>query len=330
MKRALVCGAGGFIGGHLAEFLKEKGYWVRGVDIKLPEFRDVDFVDDFKILDLRRLQNCFHALNIDGETQFDEVYQLAADMGGMGFIENFETDIVINNALINMHMTEASVKYFKVKKYFYSSSACIYKNMEEGDLTIDESDAYPAMPHNEYGWEKLYSERVLKTFGRKYPETETYIARFENTYGPFGTYDGGREKAPAAICRKVAKANKKDEIEVWGDGTALRSYIYVKDLVEAIYVLTNSGFQEPVNIGIEEIVTVNQLVNIVSEVADKTISKKYIEGNVGVKNRDLSHALMKALGWEAKYSLRDGIKETYPWILEQINNESLNLTENDL
>lgn len=326
MKTALVCGAGGFIGGHLVKFLKEKGYWVRGVDIKKHEFSKLP-ADEFLLLDLRKPENCIKALKLPpklakagkgkkSKNTFDEVYQLAADMGGMGFIHNAECEIMHNNVLINVNMVRASAEA-KVEKYFYSSSVCIYRDMKPGEPPLREEDAYPALPDNEYGWEKLYSERVAMAFGRRYG-MKVRIARFQNCYGPYGTWRGGREKAPAAICRKVAEVGDGGTIEVWGDGTAIRNFIYVDDLVRAVYMLMQSDLEGPTNIGTEEYVTVKQLVDTVADVAGKKINIKWVEGPVGVLARNFSHEKIRSLGWKPEYSLRDGIAKTYPWIEEQV------------
>ena len=292
MRRALVCGAGGFVGGHLVKRLKKEGYWVRGVDIKEHEFAPTQ-ADEFLLLDLREPENCEKALTVDGGT-FDEVYQLAADMGGMGFISVAECEVLHNNALINLHMTHAAAT-MGIPRYFFSSSVCVYRDMEPGEPELTEEDAIPANPDNEYGWEKLYAERVAQAYGRRYG-MKVRIARFENCYGPEGTWTGGREKAPAAICRKVAEAEACTEqsecdggtIEVWGDGTAIRVYTYVDDMVEGIYLLMHSGLEGPVNIGSDERVTVDELVETVIEVSGKEIHKKYVEGPVGVQARNPS------------------------------------------
>lgn len=316
MKKALVCGAGGFIGGHLVKKLKSEGYWVRGVDIKEHEFNNCN-ADEFMICDLRDLNNCNKALIINNafKSGFDEVYQLAADMGGMGFIHTQEADIMRNNALININMIDAASKY-KVPRYFYSSSACVYRDMQIGEKELTEEESYPAFPDNEYGWEKLYAERIVMTYSRYFP-IETRIARFQNCFGPYGTWQGGREKAPAAICRKVAETTT-GEIEVWGDGTAIRSYTYVDDMVEGIYKLMQSDIKTPVNIGNPEYISVKELVEIVSSIAQKNIKIKYVDGPVGVKSRNFSNEKIYSLGWKAKHTTRQGIEKTYPWILEQV------------
>jgi GDP-D-mannose 3',5'-epimerase len=314
MERALVCGAGGFIGGHLVKKLKAEGYWVRGVDIKEHEFAPTA-ADEFVVLDLREPENCRRALSMDGEP-FDEVYQLAADMGGMGFISQAECEVLRNNALINIHMTHAAAET-GVPRYFFSSSVCIYPDMEPGAPAMFEKDAIPAQPDNEYGWEKLYSERVAQAFGRRYG-MKARIARFQNCYGPEGTWSGGREKAPAAICRKVAEVPDGGVIEVWGDGTAIRSFTYVSDMVDGIYSLMQSDLEGPANIGSDEYVSVDELVATVAEVAGKRIDIQHVEGPVGVQSRNFSHERIRSLGWRARVSLKEGIGQTYPWIEQQV------------
>jgi GDP-D-mannose 3', 5'-epimerase len=314
MKKALVCGAGGFIAGHLVKKLKSEGYWVRGVDIKHHEFARTA-ADEFQLLDLRTEENCRAALTIpDG--RFDEVYQLAADMGGMGFIHSAECEIMHNSALINIHMTHSAAE-MGIPRYFFSSSACVYRDMKPGEPEMSEDEAIPAHPDNEYGWEKLYSERVAMAFSRRYGMT-VRIARFQNCYGPEGTWQGGREKAPAAMCRKVAEAQDGGTIEVWGDGSAIRSYTYVADMVEAIYLLMQSGLEGPVNIGCPQYVSVDELVHTVAEVAGKKINIRHIDGPVGVQSRNFSNARIYSTGWRAKYLLKDGIGGTYPWIESQV------------
>jgi len=315
MKKALVCGAGGFIGGHLVKKLKREGYWVRGVDIKEHEFAPTQ-ADEFLLLDLRDPQNCKRALTLSDGSTFDEVYQLAADMGGMGFISFAECEVLHNNALINIHMTHAAAEA-GVSRYFFSSSVCVYRDMQPEEPPLTEEEAIPANPDNEYGWEKLYSERVAMAYGKHYP-MEVRIARFENCYGPEGTWTGGREKAPAAICRKVAEAEDGGTIEVWGDGTAIRVFTYVDDLVEGIYLLMQSDLEGPVNLGSDERVTIAELVKTVIEVSGKRIRIKYVPGPVGVHARNFSKARIRALGWEPKISLREGIARTYAWIEEQV------------
>ena len=317
MKRALVCGAGGFIAGHLVRRLKADGYWVRGVDLKAPEFAP-SAADEFLLLDLSDLAHCKEAVlrGTRKESDFDAVYQLAADMGGMGFIHSAECEIMRNSMLVNLNMIEAAAT-LGVKRYFFSSSVCIYRDMVPGEPELTEQDAYPAHPDNEYGWEKLYSERALTAYGRRY-KFVVRIARFQNCYGPEGTWNGGREKAPAAICRKVAEADDGGSIEVWGDGTAIRSYTYVDDMVDGIRRLMDSDLEGPTNIGSPEYVSVTQLVNTVSEVANKRIAVRYISGPVGVRSRNFSNAKIYTTGWRARVALRDGIAKTYPWIEQQV------------
>ena len=313
MKKALVCGAGGFIGGHLVKKLKKENYWVRGVDIKKHEYAATK-ADEFLQLDLRKEQNCTRALTLpDG--RFDEVYQLAADMGGMGFIHSAECEIMHNSALINLHMTHQA-SLLGVSRYFFSSSVCVYRDMQPGEPEMTEAEAYPAQPDNEYGWEKLYAERFALAYARNMDMT-VRIARFQNCYGPEGTWKGGREKAPAAICRKVAQAGDGGTIEVWGDGTAIRSYTYVDDMVDGIFKLMQSELEDAVNIGCPQYVSVDELVHTVANVAGKSINIKNIDGPVGVQSRNFSNSRINSIGWQPKYFLEDGIRLTYPWILKQ-------------
>jgi GDP-D-mannose 3',5'-epimerase len=314
MKKALVCGAGGFIGGHLVKRLKGQGYWVRGVDIKHHEFHP-SAADEFMVLDLREEANCIQALKVGNET-FDEVYQLAADMGGMGFIHSAECEIMHNSALINIHMIHSAAA-LGVPRYFFSSSACVYRDMKVGEPELTESDAIPAHPDNEYGWEKLYAERMTMAYARN-RGIEVRIARFQNCYGPEGTWHGGREKAPAAICRKVAEAEDGGAIEVWGNGTAVRSYTYVDDMVDGVYRLMQSDLVGAVNIGCPQYVTVDELVSVVLEVAGKRLNIHYVDGPVGVQSRNFSNTRIESLGWKPKYLLKDGIALTYPWIEAQV------------
>lgn len=314
MKTALVCGAGGFIGGHLVQKLKGEGYWVRGVDIKEHEYRETA-ADEFLVLDLRQEANCRTALTLNDGT-FDEVYQLAADMGGMGFIHSAECEIMHNSALINIHMTHVAAE-LGVPRYFFSSSVCVYRDMQPGEPEMTEAEAIPANPDNEYGWEKLYSERMALAYERNQGMT-VRIARFQNCYGPYGTWTGGREKAPAAICRKVAEVEDGGTIEVWGDGTAVRSYTYVADMVDGIYRLMHSDLVGAVNIGCPEYVSVNELVTAVAEAAGKTIHIKHIKGPVGVQSRNFSNERIYTTGWKANYYLKQGIAETYRWVEAQV------------
>ncbi len=314
MKRALICGAGGFIGGHLVARLKQEGYWVRGVDQKEHEYRATD-ADDFRVLDLRTPANCAKALELNGE-RFDEVYQLAADMGGMGFIHSAECDIMHNSVLINVHMTHLAAQA-AVPRYFYSSSVCVYRDMKPGEPEMTEAEAVPANPDNEYGWEKLYSERMAMAYGRKYGMA-VRIARFQNCYGAYGTWTGGREKAPAAMCRKVAEVPAGGDVEVWGDGTAVRSYTHVDDMTDGIFRLMHSNLEGAVNIGCPQYVTVDELARTVGEVAGKPITIKHVKGPVGVQSRNFSNARIYSIGWQPRVFLKEGIERTYPWIAEQV------------
>jgi GDP-D-mannose 3',5'-epimerase len=314
MKKALVCGAGGFIGGHLVKKLKHEGYWVRGVDIKAHEFAP-SAADEFLLLDLREEAGCRTALSLDGDPP-DEVYQLAADMGGMGFIQSAECEIMHNSALINIHMIHSAAE-MNVPRYFFSSSVCVYRDMQPGEPEMSEDEAIPANPDNEYGWEKLYAERTAMAFARN-RDIQVRIARFQNCYGPEGTWRGGREKAPAAVCRKVAEAENGGTIEVWGNGSAVRSFTYVDDMVDGIYRLMQSNLEGPTNIGCPQYVTVDELVRTVAEVSGKEIHMQYVDGPVGVQSRNFSNARIYSLGWQARYSLKDGIARTYPWIETQV------------
>ena len=314
MKKALVCGAGGFIGNHLVKKLQREGYWVRGVDIKPHEWSPKT-ANEFCVLDLRQEANCRAALSLDGGT-FDEVYQLAADMGGMGFIHSSETEIMHNSALINIHMTHQMAE-LGVPRYFFSSSVCVYRDMQPGEPEMTEAQAVPANPDNEYGWEKLYSERVALAYARN-KGMQVRIARFQNCYGPEGTWRGGREKAPAAMCRKIAEVEDGGTIEVWGDGSAIRSYTYVDDMVDGIYLLMQSDLEGAANIGCPQYVSVNELVETVAEAAGKKINIKHIKGPVGVQSRNFSNERIYSLGWKPRFYLKDGIAQTYPWIEAQV------------
>lgn len=317
MKNALVCGAGGFIGSHLVEKLKKEGFWVRGVDLKYPEYSETK-ADEFIIGDLRNPNLCNDIL----DTAFDEVYQLAADMGGAGYLFTGEhdADVMHNSALINLNIAYLAHK-MGVKKIFYSSSACIYpkyNQMDPENPKCSEESAYPAVPDSEYGWEKLFSERLYFSFHRNY-NLNVRIARFHNIFGPEGTWDGGREKAPAAMCRKVALADENKTIEVWGDGTQTRSFLYIDECLEGIRRLMDSAFIGPVNIGSEEMVTINNLAKMVINISNKNISIKNIDGPVGVKGRNSDNRLIKEkLGWAPSSSLYEGLIKTYAWINEQV------------
>jgi GDP-D-mannose 3',5'-epimerase len=312
--RALVTGAGGFIGHHLVKYLKDQGHWVRGVDLKHPEYSD-DHSDEFLVRDLRRIDDCLEA-----SQGIDHVYALAADMGGMGFISSNHGTIIRNNALIDLHTFEAA-RESGVARLLYSSSACIYPEHLQVDANIRglrEDDAYPAQPQDAYGWEKLFAELVCKYFTGEFG-IETRIVRFHNIYGPCGTYEGGREKAPAALCRKVALARDGGAIEVWGDGEQTRSFCYVDDCVEGIYRLMHSDYREPLNLGTERMVTINELAAIISEVAGKTLTVEHIEGPQGVRGRNSDNSrLREVLGWEPRIDLEEGLAETYRWIEKQL------------
>jgi nucleoside-diphosphate-sugar epimerase len=314
VKKALICGAGGFIASHLVKKLKKEGYWVRGVDIKEHEFAP-SRADEFFKLDLREEENCRKALTLT-KGVFDEVYQLAADMGGMGFIHSAECEIMHNSALINIHMTHNSQK-LGIPRYFFSSSVCVYRDMKHGEPEMTEKEAVPANPDNEYGWEKLYAERMAQAYERN-KGMKVRIARFQNCYGPEGTWRGGREKAPAALCRKVAEAKNGGVVEVWGDGTAVRSYTYIDDMVDGIYMLMQSDLQGAVNIGCPQYATVDELAAVVAEASGKKIIIRHIDGPVGVQSRNFSNERIYSIGWKSKFDLKQGIALTYPWIEQQV------------
>ena len=313
-KRALVCGAGGFIGSHLVRKLKQEGYWVRGVDLKAPEYSP-SAADEFLLLDLREQANCERAIR-DGSGAIPEVYQLAADMGGMGFIHSSACEIMHNSVLVNVHMT-ATAAQMGVQRYFFSSSVCIYRDMQPGEPEMHEDQAIPANPDNDYGWEKLYSERMAQAYGKRYGMT-VRIARFQNCYGPEGSWTGGREKAPAAICRKVAEAADGGTIEIWGDGKAVRSYIYVDDMTDGIFRLMHSNLDVPANIGCPQYVSVLELVETAARVAGKRIQVKSVPGPVGVHSRNFSNERIYSIGWKSRFDLESGLRPTYAWIAEQV------------
>lgn len=320
MKRALVCGAGGFIGGHLVNRLKSEGYWVRGVDLKYNEYNNGS-ADDFVIGDLTDPVVCKNVL----EGGFDEVYQLAADMGGAGYIFTGENDAAVmhNSALCNLHMLHAS-QQVGVKKIFYSSSACMYPEYNQLDPEnpkCSEESAYPAAPDSEYGWEKLFSERLYLTYQRNLGIT-VKVARFHNIFGPQGTWKGGKEKAPAAICRKVIEAEDGDTIEIWGDGKQTRSFLYVDECVDGVRQLMESDFSGPVNIGSEEMISINDFAKMIINISGKNITINNIPGPEGVRGRNSDNTLIREkLGWAPSQPLKEGITETYQWISEQANKE---------
>ena len=310
-KRVLVCGAAGFIGGHLVRHLSGEGSWVRAVD-RSPRTYGPTPADEWILADLQDPNECTMVLS----GGFDEVYQLAADMGGMEFISSAECEIMSNNVAVNVNMIKAAA-HAEVGRYFYSSSVCVYRDMEPGEPSLSEDDAYPAQPDNEYGWEKLYSERVVQAYGRRFA-LPTRIARFQNCYGPEGAWRGGREKAPSALCRKVASAPDGGAIEVFGGGGTTRQFVFVEDLVEAVVMLTRSPEDRPTNIGVDGAVTIRDLVQAIADVAGKRINIEAVDGPLGVQSRNFSHARIHSLGWSPKHTLHQGLAKTYPWIEEQV------------
>jgi GDP-D-mannose 3',5'-epimerase len=312
--RTLVTGAGGFIGNHLVTFLKDQGHWVRGVDIKRPEYSD-SRADEFLVLDLRRWENCLEA------TQgVEHVYALAADMGGMGFISANHATILHNNALIDIHTLEAA-RQQGVRKLLYTSSACVYPEhlqLRTDVAALREEDAYPAAPQDAYGWEKVFGEQLFSYYPGEF-DVETRIVRFHNIYGPYGTYDGGREKSPAALCRKIALAEDGGSIEIWGDGEQTRSFCYIDDCVNGLYRLMQSEYDQPLNLGTERMVSINELARIIMKIADKTVSFEHVEGPEGVRGRNSDNTrLREVLGWDPQIDLEEGLAETYLWIEKQL------------
>jgi GDP-D-mannose 3',5'-epimerase len=328
MKRALVLGAGGFIGSHMVKRLKSEGYWVRGADLKHPDF-SVSVADHFVIADLSVYENVESVIDPMGIAAFDEIYQFAADMGGAGYIftGDHDSQIMENSALINLNLLRAQSrlnnKYgINKTKIFYSSSACMYPDYKQMDVNnpgLKESDAYPADPDSEYGWEKLFSERLFLAFNKN-NKIPVAIARYHNIFGPEGTWDGGKEKAPAAICRKVIQAT--DSIEIWGDGEQTRSFLFIDECIDATRKLMQSDFTGPVNIGSEEMVTINQLVDIACSIEGKSLQKNHIPGPLGVRGRNSNNDLIREkLQWDYSMPLKNGIEKTYSWIKDQIHKE---------
>ena len=327
MKTAIVCGAGGFIGGHLVNRLKAEGYWVRGADIKSNEYGN-DSADDFVLGDLRNHEVCESLF----DRKIDEVYQLAADMGGAGYLftgEN-DADVMHNSALINLNILDLS-RVNNVEKIFYSSSACVYpeyNQMNPENPNCSEDTVYPAAPDSEYGWEKLFSERLYLSYHKNWG-MQIRIGRFHNIFGPQGTWEGGKEKVPAAVCRKVAQAEDGGLIDIWGDGKQTRSFLYVDECVEAVRRLMIGDFLGPVNIGSEEMLPINDLVSLVAKVAKKKILINHIPGPLGVRGRNSDNTLIREmLGWAPSQSLSEGIEKTYQWITEQVANPQQIVNEN--
>lgn len=318
MKKALVLGAGGFIGSHMVRRLKEEGFWVRGVDLKAPDFSPIN-ADEFYINDLRSPYSSGCII----DNIFDEIYQFAADMGGAGYIFTGENDanVMRNSTQINLNVLE-SVRYFGCGRIFYSSSACIYPahNQENpDDPKTSEESAYPAAPDSEYGWEKLFSERLYQSYSRNFG-TQIRIGRYHNIFGPMGTFRGGKEKAPAALCRKVAETTNGSSIDIWGDGKQTRSFLYIDECIEATLKLMRSDFEGPVNIGSEEMVTIDQLARLIIGISSKDITIKHVEGPTGVRGRNSDNRLLKEkLNWAPSQPLIAGLEKTYDWVNKQVN-----------
>lgn len=315
MRRVLICGGGGFIGHHLIKRLKSEGNYVRGVDIKYPDFEQT-VADEFEIMDLRYASDARKACH-----GMDDVYQLAADMGGIGYITEHHANIARNNTLINLNMLDAAVAC-QVKRYLYTSSACVYPHGLQTNanvMPLREEDAIPAQPEPGYGWEKLYAEQLVDYYRQDY-NLDTRIVRFHNVYGPLGTYDGGKEKSPAALCRKIAKAKTHDKIEIWGDGKQTRTYMYINDCIEGLRRIMDSGYQQPLNLGTNELITINELALLIGRVANKPVTLKHIEGPQGVRGRSSDNTRIKELlNWEPKIPLTIGLRTTYDWINKQVN-----------
>lgn len=315
MEKILICGAGGFIGSHMAKRLYEEGNFVRVVDIKWDGFMDEPYYSEKVTSDLREYENCLKATE-----DIDLAYQFAADMGGIGYITQIGADIMKNSSLININMIRASLEN-KIEKIFFSSSACVYpefKQLESNVTALKEDDAVPAQPDQFYGWEKLYAEKLYEGYGKDYG-LNYRIARFHNIFGPYGTYEGGKEKAPAALCRKVALASNPGEIDIWGDGEQTRSFCYIDDCLEGCIKLLESDYKEPLNIGSDEMVTINEMADMIIEISGKKITKTYDSSKPqGVRGRNSDNTLIKkVLGWAPPITLREGLEKTYPWIKEQ-------------